>query len=184
MQVLVRKKSSDSAAKRAVDGLVKLMCNVDVRHLIAADQAIRTQLYTWLKSARPVAAIHDTPVAQVLSALEQPVCQQPKPAGMQPQGAHRMPPKSEPAVKAEPVASQTDAVTVYRPGDAAVSYLKDGRISQSTLDMFDLSSVLKDEHASDLLLDESKLAHMPPEKVHSHLVDCLPVSLCSSLSLP
>lgn len=148
---------------------MKFVCSVDVRFLMTGDQNIREELCRWLKSLAPWATVGQPSAPKVIAALEQAVCQQ-QPASGAPQP--QRPPKPEPAVETEPTDSKPAAVKVETPADAHVALLKDGRISQSTLELFDLSSVLKNEDASALLLDESKLAHMPPDKVS-----------CCSLSL-
>lgn len=157
VQVLRKKKASNAAAKRAIDGLVAFLCGVDVRLLMAADQAMRETIFTWLKSLNNINPNNTMSVQRVLSALEQAVCQhEPKLA-----------PKAA-AVKLEPPANAEASPKLEEPPDAAVAFLKDGRISQSTLAMFDLSSVLQDDKASAMLLDDSKLAHMSSDKVHTH----------------
>lgn len=170
MQVLAQKTSRDAAAKRATDGLVNFLCNVDVRHLMAADQATRDKVVAWLKSLGPSVTSPTSAASQVLAALEQAVRQQqPKPAGPHAQGLPKMP-KTEPSVQE----SQETAPKVSGPTEAAIAMLKDGRISESTLEMFDFSSLLKDEDAKALLLDESKLDNMSSEKVRTNTVSCLP----------
>lgn len=191
--MLERKKTSDAAAvKRTVDGLMKFLCNVAVRNLMAADQSTREKLCAWLKTIATAkyplqCSVPGVSVSQILPALEQTMCQQPKqvgqqpkPARPQPQGAPKMPVKTEPAVKAEPSAHVQAAAPKVESHDAAVSFLKDGKISQSTLEMFDLSSVLHNEDASAILLDESKLAHMPSDKVRTLPIACTLVLLASA----
>lgn len=179
MQMLSKKRPGDAAAKRASDGLVSFLCKVDVRIWTAADQVTREKMFTWLKSLPTYTTKAFPTASQVLSALEQTMCQQPKPAGLPALAAQPLPVKPKPAVKAEQAATDN----VQRPGEAAVSFLKDGRISQSTLEMFDLGSVLKDDDASALLLDESKLAQMPPDKVRTSALCFLPVQLSIRLSV-
>ena len=117
---------------------------------------MRETLFRWLKSLTPNPN-KTISVERVVSALEQAVCQH----------EAKSAPKAV-AVKVEPPANAEASPKVEEPTDAAVSFLKDGRISQSTLEMFDLSSVLQDDKASAMLLDDSKLAHMSSEKVPTH----------------
>lgn len=138
------------ASKRAVDGLVSFLCNVDVMHLMAAAQATRDKVVAWLQSIGTHVTSHASSTAlQVLAALEQAVHQQkPKPAGQHAQGSPKMR-STKTGVRAGPSTAPGAAPEVMGAAERAVA-----------------------------VIDESMLAHMPPEKVRSNTATChLPACL-------
>lgn len=134
---------------------------------MACDRTIRNSIIFWLRTLNPTST-QSAIVRRVLTGMEAAVTVREKEEN--PALAPKMPAPAATA-KVEPPAGAQAAVKLEDPSDAA-HFLKDGRISQSTLEMFDLGSVLHDDNAKAMLLDDSKLADMSAEKVHTNASPC------------